>query len=207
MSDEESRSSDSKRSKLIGNIFNRNRKGKENIKPTKEVDTKDNNDITGQIIDACEHITKTYKQVSKQETQNTEKSPKRDSNKNVISPNGSINSEPCHASRRTSLGTRSRDSSSSRRLPPVPTDSSRSESSVTRRKHSTSSSTGVSRRTPKKTEGLIDELMSKSDNDLVCYFYCPYSRVILLHCAGADPRYQARGINRIKSQAIGGKTF
>lgn len=166
LSDEESRSSDSKRSKLIGNIFSRNRKGKENIKPSKEPEVKDQTDITGQIINACEHITKTYKQ--KPETQSTDKSQKRDQNKNhTISPNNSIHSESSHATRRTSLGTRSRDSSSSRRLPPVPTDSSRSDSSVSRRKHSNSSSTGVTRRGPKKPEGLIDELMSKSDSDLV----------------------------------------
>jgi hypothetical protein len=62
LSDDESRSSDSKRSKLIGHIFNRKQKGKENMKPIKGSDSKENGDITGAIIDACEHITKTYKQ-------------------------------------------------------------------------------------------------------------------------------------------------
>ncbi|XP_052084330.1 uncharacterized protein LOC127721609 isoform X1 [Mytilus californianus] len=168
LSDEDSRSSDSKRSKLIGNIFNRKQKGKENMKPIKEPDPKENGDITGAIIDACEHITNTYKQpTGKPDSTISEKSPKKDSNKNQgIVKNGSIIKESDNVSRRTSVGNRSRDSSSSRRLPPVPSDSSRSENSMPRRKHSTASSTGTSRRTPKKSETLIDELLSKSDADL-----------------------------------------
>lgn len=168
LSDDESRSSDSKRSKLIGHIFNRKQKGKENMKPIKGADSKENGDITGAIIDACEHITKTYKQPThsgKSDSVISDNSSKRDQTKTQgIIQNGSISNSD--TGRRTSLGGRSIDNSISRKLPPLPTDTSRSDSSVSRRKYSTASSTGISRKTPKKSEALIDELMSKTDNDL-----------------------------------------
>ncbi|KAJ8311492.1 hypothetical protein KUTeg_010847 [Tegillarca granosa] len=107
LSDEDSRSSDSKRSKLIGNLFGRKNKAKDGYKPLKQTDTSTGNDITDAIIDACEHITKSYKKPKSSSASNSvtsDKSVKKekigkplgnsDSNSEksrTLSPNGSPN--------------------------------------------------------------------------------------------------------------------
>ncbi|XP_048777162.1 uncharacterized protein LOC125681217 isoform X3 [Ostrea edulis] len=60
-SDEDSKSSDSKRSKLISNLFGKKHKNKEGYKTLKQNDPEEKGrDITDSIINACENITKSY---------------------------------------------------------------------------------------------------------------------------------------------------
>ena len=62
LSDEDSKSSDSKKSKLIPNWFGRKHKMKDGYRQLRAVENNNSGkpDITNAIIDACEHITKSY---------------------------------------------------------------------------------------------------------------------------------------------------
>ncbi|XP_061164793.1 uncharacterized protein LOC133173775 isoform X2 [Saccostrea echinata] len=76
-SDEDSKSSDSKRSKLnsISNLFGKKHKNKEGYKVLKQNDSQEKGKhITDSIIDACENITKSYEQNISQSTCSTSNS-------------------------------------------------------------------------------------------------------------------------------------
>ncbi|XP_062571965.1 uncharacterized protein LOC134233924 isoform X2 [Saccostrea cucullata] len=117
LSDEDSKSSDSKRSKLtsISNLFGKKHKNKEGYKVLKQsVPQEKGKHITDSIIDACENITKSYEQNVSQNTSSasTSKGCKHKSKKTSESDFDNIENQHSGSDLQNALNLR--------KLPPVP---------------------------------------------------------------------------------------